>query len=128
MDITNNLQQQLQQLVYEIETDAKEKRKELFTVPTSNFKKLMLTIPSLLAVLLHWPLYLPVLKLVSSKAFHSVHYDSIMVGMLFVLYPFYLLLLCLLTYFLTGGFWWIATLFVVPFCAWSYIQLKKQTD
>lgn len=128
IDITTNLQQQLQELVYEIKTDAKEKRKELFTVSISNFKKLMLTIPSLLGVLLHWPLYLPVLKLVSSKAFHSVHYDSIMVGMLFVLYPFYLLFVCLLTYFLAGGFWWIATLFVMPFCAWSYIQLKKQTD
>jgi 1-acyl-sn-glycerol-3-phosphate acyltransferase len=127
-DVTNNVQQQLQQLVYEIDKANKTKRAEIFTAPVSTFKKILLTLPSIIAVLIHWLLYIPIFKLVSSKAFHSVHYDSIMVGMLFIFYPLYILLLCLLTYFLTGGFWWIATLFFVPFCAWSYLQLKKQTD
>lgn len=127
-DITNNVQLQLQQLVYEIDKDNKIKSTEIFTLHISPAKKILLFLPSVIAVLLHWPLYLPVMKLVSSKAFHSVHYDSIMVGMLFVLYPFYILLLSLLTYFIADGYWWIATLFAVPFCAWSYIQLKKQTN
>ena len=127
-ELTNNVQQQLQQLVYEIDKYDTAKRKEIFTVKVNSIKKILLTLPSTIAVLIHWPLYLPVLKLVSSKAFHSVHYDSIMVGMLFILYPVYLLLLCLLTYFITGGLWWIATLFFIPFCAWSYVQLKKQID
>jgi 1-acyl-sn-glycerol-3-phosphate acyltransferase len=127
-DITNSVQLQLQQLVYEIDKADKNKQAEIFIAPVSSTKKMLLALPSVAAVLLHWPLYLPVVKLVSSKAFHSVHYDSIMVGMLFILYPFYILLLCLLTYFFAGGFWWIATLFSVPFCAWSFIQLKKQTN
>lgn len=127
-DITNNVQQQLQQLVYEIDKADRIKRAAIFTVPVNNIKKILLALPAGAGVLLHWPLYLPVLKLVSSKAFHSAHYDSIMVGMLFILYPLYIFLLCLLTYFFAGGYCWVAVLFGLPFCAWSYVQLKRQTN
>jgi len=127
-EITGNVSTQLKQLVYEIDKADKKKRQQVFTVAIKGTKKSMLFIPSLLGTLLHFPLYYPVQKLVQSKAFHSVHYDSIMVGMLFFLYPLYLLLLCLLTYLFFGGFNWVITLFILPFCAWSYVQLKKQTD
>ena len=127
-DITSNVQQQLQQLVYEIDKDDTIKQAEIFTIHFTKAKKILLALPAAVGMLLYWPLYIPVEKLVSTKAFHSVHYDSIMVGMLFVLYPLYVLLLCLFTYFLAGGYWWIATLLLAPFCAWSYVQLKKQTN
>lgn len=127
-DITGNVQRQLKQLVVEIDKGDTKKQRSIFTVDISNTKKTLLIIPSFIAQVLFWPLYIPVEKLVAAKSFHSVHYDSIMVGMLFLLFPLYVILLCLLTYFLTGGYWWIITFVLAPFCAWSYVQLKKQVD
>lgn len=125
--ITSNVQQQLQKLVYEIEPADKNKQKEIFTLPISNTKKILLALPAVIGVLTHAPLFFPIEKLVSTKAFHSVHYDSIMVGMLFLLYPLYIFLLCLLVNFFWGNYWWIAIVLIAPFCGWSYLQLKKQT-
>lgn len=124
--ITSQLEEQLHSLVYEIDKEDKNKQAEIFCLPVSYTKKIVLAVPAAAGFLLHGPLFIPVEKLVASKAFHSVHYDSIMVGMLFVLYPLYIFMLCLLSYFLLGGFWWAAVLFAVPFCGWSYLQLKKQ--
>lgn len=124
--ITTGIEQQLQELVYDIDKADKKKQQEIFTVALPGIRRTILFIPALLGAALHFPLYFPVMKLVQSKAFHSVHYDSIMVGMLFFLYPAYLILLCLLTCLIFGGYWWMLVLFILPFCAWSYIQLKKQ--
>lgn len=127
-NLTKELEKQLKQMVYEVDRDDRHKQAEIFSVPVSNTKKAILAMPAAAGYVLHYPLFLPVEKIVSSKAFHSVHFDSIMVGMLFVLYPFYILTLCLLTYFVVGHYWWIAVLFVVPFCGWSFLQLKKQVN
>lgn len=127
-DITGNVQQQLKQLVFEIDKNDRKKQSAIFAAGINRSKKILLTIPAVIGKLLYWPLYIPVEKLVSTKAFHSVHYDSIMVGMLFLLFPLYVLLLCLFTYFLAGGYWWMITFVLAPFCAWSYVQLKKQID
>ncbi len=126
--ITDDIETQLRQLVYEIDKDDTNKQIKTFAYNINQAEKILLLIPAALGILFHFPIYIPVQRLVSSKAFHSVHYDSIMVGMLFILYPFYILMLCLLTYFITGGYWWIVTLFTIPFSAWSYVQLKRQTN
>lgn len=124
--ITSQLEYQLRDMVYEIDKADKNKQAEIFAAPVPGIKKAVLAIPAAAGFILHSPLFIPIEKTVASKAFHSVHYDSIMVGMLFVLYPFYIAVLCLLTYCLLGGYWWIAVLLAVPFCGWSYLQLKKQ--
>lgn len=124
--ITSQLEEQLQRMVYEIDKDDRNKQADIFSHPVSLTKKTLLAIPAAAGFLLHIPLFIPIEKIVASKAFHSVHYDSIMVAMLFVLYPFYVLALCLLTYLLLGSYWWIAVLVAVPFCGWSYLQVKKQ--
>jgi len=38
----------------------------------------------------------------------------------------YIFLICLITYFLLGGYWWAVVLFAIPLCGWSYLQVKKQ--
>lgn len=124
--VTNQLEDQLRSMVYEIDKEDKGKQADLLCTPVPVSKKIMLAIPAAAGFLLHGPLFYPVEKLVASKAFHSVHYDSIMVGLLFILYPLYIFSLCLLSYYLLGGFWWAVVLLAVPFCAWSYLQLKKQ--
>lgn len=126
--VTNNVQQQLQGLVYAIEKGDRKKKEEVFEIPVSNTRKILFAVPAAFGLIIHAPLFFPVEKLVSSKAFHSVHYDSIMVGLLFVLYPFYLLLICFLASWLLSGYWWAAALLIVPFCGWAYLQLKKQIN
>jgi 1-acyl-sn-glycerol-3-phosphate acyltransferase len=124
--ITKEIEDQLGRMVYEIDKADKNKQALLLSTPISITKKIVLAIPAVLGFLLHCPLFIPVEKIVNRKAFHSVHYDSIMIGMLFVLYPLYLLTLCLLCYFLFYNYCWLALLFIIPFCGWSFLQLKKQ--
>lgn len=124
--VTFQLEDQLRRMVYEIDKADKNKQAGIFSTTVSHSKKMLLGIPAAAGFVLHYPLFFPVEKLVASKAFHSVHYDSIMVGMLFILYPFYVFMLCLLGYLLLGGYWWTVVLLAVPFCGWSYLQVKKQ--
>jgi len=126
-ETTNAIQVQLQQLVYEIKKTDKPKQAATFSIPVSNLKKMLLAIPAVTGYLLHFPLYLSVQQLAAQKLLRDGHYDSVMAGTLFLVYPVYLLLLTALSYFIIGNYWCIVTLFAAPFCAWSYVQLKQQT-
>ena len=44
------------------------------------------------------------------------------------IYPFYTLILTLLAFFLKGSWYSFLLLLVLPFTAWSHVQLKKQID
>jgi 1-acyl-sn-glycerol-3-phosphate acyltransferase len=126
--VTEAIHQQLQAMVYEIDSKDKTKLATTFEVEISTMKKIVLKIPAVLGYCLHFPLYFPLQKLIQKKAFKTGHYDSIMVGSLAILYPFYLLILAILCNYITGGFWWMTAFILPPFFAWSYVQLKKQTD
>lgn len=126
--ITNAIQQQLQLMVYEIDSSDKAKQAFSFEIKISALKKAVLVIPAILGYCLHFPLYFPLQRIVQKTASKTGHYDSIIVGSLTILYPFYLLLLAIICNFITEGFWWIAAFILPPFFAWSYVQLKKQTD
>lgn len=127
-ETTDAIQQQLQQLVYEIAPADKKKQEAVFSIPVSRLKKILLAIPAIAGAVIHLPFFGPFQKWIASKALRSGHFDSIMVGAFFISYPFYLALLCIITFFTAGSFWWIITLAAAPFCAWSYVQLKRQTD
>lgn len=127
-EITSAIQQQLKTQVYEIAQEDKRKQSVVFSLPVSNLKRIVLAIPAAIGYILHLPMYLPLKKIIEPKARGTGHYDSIIVGSLFLLYPFYLLILAYLTYFLAGSYWWISTFLIAPYCAWSYVQLKQQTD
>lgn len=126
--ITNAIQQQLQSMVYEIDSNDKAKQASTFEIKISALKKAILVIPAILGYYVHFPLYFPLQRIVQKAAYKTGHYDSIIVGCLTILYPFYLLMLALLCSFIAGGFWWITAFILPPFFAWSYVQLKKQTD
>ncbi|MCY7292538.1 MAG: 1-acyl-sn-glycerol-3-phosphate acyltransferase [Ferruginibacter sp.] len=118
---------QLEQLVIQIKPADEKILKQTFKNRVSSFKKILLFIPALLGFLLHAPLYIPIQKFAFKKFGKIDHYDSVMVGMLFLLYPFYLLFIALLIYWLLGGGWWFLVCIILPFLAWSYVGLKKQT-
>lgn len=124
IDFNIKLKQQLQNLVIEADANDKEKIKQIFYVRQSVVKKILLFVPAIAGWLLHAPLYYPVILLIKNRA--NDHYDSIAVGLLFILYPIYLVAITVIIYFITKSFLALLILLLIPFTAWSYVQLKKQ--
>ena len=122
------LKEQLGQFVFEIEEQDRKKLKEKFYVPQSLFKKIFLFIPAVTGLLIHLPLYYFVQWLGNSMNKEPGHYDSKIVGLLFILYPLFLLLLGSVLFLFTGNWLSFLLLPILPFTAWAYVQLKKQLD
>ena len=122
----DKLRGELKTLITEVESTEKEKIRNQFFVQQPVLKKIILFLPAIIGYLLHAPVYMPVKRIASVKGGHNDHYDSLMVGLLFILYPFYLLLFCFLVYWFIGGYWWLSVFILLPFCAWSFVQLKRQ--
>ncbi|WP_202552078.1 1-acyl-sn-glycerol-3-phosphate acyltransferase [Ginsengibacter hankyongi] len=91
------LKEQLQNLVFEIDKNDKEKVKKYFYIDQSLITRILLFIPSLIGFIFHAPLYFAIHLSIKNKA--NDHYDSIMTGLLFFIYPFYILLITLLAFF-----------------------------
>ncbi len=127
-EFNNKLQAQLQQLVYEIKKDDKEKKRQLLEIKPSLAKRILLFFPAIIGFIINAPLYILLRNFVRKKAGGTGHYDSVMMLLLLIIYPLYLLLIILITYLFTKTalVWWL--LLIIPFTAWSYVQLKKQMD
>ncbi|MFT3910117.1 MAG: 1-acyl-sn-glycerol-3-phosphate acyltransferase [Ferruginibacter sp.] len=125
-DFNEKLKTELKKITVEIESNNKAAIQKQFEIKQSLFKKIFLFLPALIGYLIHAPLYMPIQRLSWNKARHVDHYDSVIVGLLFILYPFYLVLFVILACWLIGGYWWALVFLVLPFCAWSFLQIKKQ--
>lgn len=124
----NTLQQELRPLVYEIEKEDKAKQKELLKIKIPLFTKLFLAIPAAIGWAVHAPFYLPIKYWVHKNYNDSGHVDAMQIVLPIFIYPFYLLLITLIL-FITLNTWWVFLLFIIlPFSAWSYVQLKGQLD
>ena len=119
------LKLQLQELVFEIDSNNTSQIKETFLQKITFFKKVLLVIPAIAGFVLHAPLYLPVKEFAFKKFGKIDHYDSVIVGILFILYPFYLIIAAIFASNFSGV-WWAAVFIIFPFCAWSFVQIKKQ--
>lgn len=117
---------QLEKLVIQIKPANSARLKKVFETRISGFKKALLFIPAILGYAIHAPLYIPVQKYAYKKFGSIDHYNSVLVGMLFFFYPFYLLLISLATHLAFGGWWWLIVFLTMPFTAWSSMQLKEQ--
>ena len=118
------LQKQLKRLVIEAEVSDKEKIKKIFFVQQPLIKKILLFLPAVIGWLVHAPLYYPIILLIKNRA--NDHYDSIVVGLLFILYPIYLLAITATVYLITKSLLAFFILILIPFTAWSLLQLKRQ--
>jgi 1-acyl-sn-glycerol-3-phosphate acyltransferase len=122
------LLQQLGELVWEISKNDKVKQKRLLEIKPSLFKIIILAIPAVIGWLIHAPLYLPIRSFTWKRTNHNDHFDSVMMALLFFLYPVYLLLMTVLLWIFIHEWWvWIGVI-VIPFTAWACIQLKPQLD
>lgn len=122
----NELRQQLEKGVYEIPQHEFALQAKLLERKPSRLKRVLLAVPAFAGCLLHAPLYQPIKRYTLRKAFHNDHYDSILTALLFISYLPYLLLLSVLLYSFTHSFFSFFSLLLVPFSAWSYVQLKPQ--
>ena len=118
------LEAQLKKLVIEIDKNDKAAIKKIFFIPQSTAKKILLFIPAIIGYIIHFPLYYMAVLSIRKRA--NDHYDSIMVGLLFLFYPIYLLAIILTAHFIAGKLIVMLLLLLIPFTAWSLLQLKRQ--
>ena len=107
-----NLEDQLKPFVFEIGQWDKAKLRELFYVHQPLLKTILAFLPSLAGWLLHAPLYYPVKIFVAKKTTSTDHFDSVVIAMLFLLYPFYITFVTILI-FICSGLWY-SFLLVLP--------------
>ena len=120
------LNQQLSKYVYEIDKPDKATEHKLFYVKQSALKKKLLFIPASIGYVLHAPLFYFIKWLGNKLIKEEGHDDSKIVAFLFLFYPLFLLLLSLLLLFFTGSWYVLGLLLLLPFTAWSFVQLKPQ--
>lgn len=117
---------ELQPLVYEIDRCDDAKKQATFKVNFPLFITILLAIPAVVGYIVHMPFYYPAKIITAQTSRHNDHYDSILVGILFLFYPIYLVLICLcIDWLFPGNYGWLGVL-ILPFCAWSCMHLKKQ--
>lgn len=124
-EFNQKLKSDLIKLVDHFEKDDMLSLKNKYGVQHASLKKAILYFPSILGKWLHAPLYVPIQKWSWKTVGKHDHYDSVLVGLLFLLYPIYLSLIALLIYFFVGNLFWMIPFAVLPFLAWSFVQLKK---
>lgn len=122
IEFNANLKNQLQDLVYEINKEDTETLKKTFGITPDLFKKSLLLIPAIIGFLLHAPLYYTIILIIKNRA--KDHYDSIVVGALFLFYPIYILLFVLITYLTTFSIYSLISLLLMPLTALSLLHFK----
>ena len=124
----NKLEQELRALVFEIEKNDKKKQKELLEIKPSLLTKILLAIPAAIGLLIHAPLYIPIKYWVHKKYTDTGHVDAMQIVLPIFIYPFYLLFITFLLFFTLNTYWVFLLMIILPFTAWSYVQLKGQLD
>ncbi len=88
-------------------------------------RKILLAIPALLGYLIHKPFYALLQNFIARKTKNMVFYDSVLFGSLMLLYPFFVLLLIVLSIIISGNLYWLFLLIAMPFTAWCYKLYKE---
>ncbi len=121
----DQLENALKNLVIEINQPTKHTIQEKFKIEEVSANKKIFRIPAFFGKWLHAPIYRP-LQNYAWKNFAKIDfYDSVLLGLLFVVYPIYLTAIALTIYYFFGGGYWLLTFFVLPFLAWCFVQTKK---
>lgn len=124
LSFNEQLNSQLQKMVYEIDPDDKQTIRKIFPVKTkSSFYFLIL--PALPGWVLHAPLFYSC-KLFAELFKNTGHYDSVLTSILLLLYPFYFLILVIIGFNFSLWVGLILTVFL-PLSAWACTQVKHQS-
>lgn len=116
------LKNQLQDLVYEIPKEDTETIKKTFGIKKNPLKKVLLFIPAVIGFLFHAPFYYAIILIIKNRA--KDHYDSIIVGILFLFYPIYILLFVLITFLISSSIYSLLLLLLMPLTALGLLHFK----
>ena len=125
---TNKLQQQFEQLVFEIDKSDIQKQEQVLEQRPSLLTKILLIIPAFLGFIIHAPLYLPIRSFTYERTWNNDHYDAVLVALLLFLYPIYAVILTTAAILVTKSLYFLLLILALPFTAWCYVQLKQQLD
>ena len=125
LTFNEQLRSQLENLVIEIHPSDGNVQKERLSIPVSFGKRVLLGVPALVGFLLHAPLYFAA-KAVTQIYFDNDHFDSVLISLLMLSYPVFLMLFCIATGVFFSWITALAAFVLVPFTAWSFVQLKPQ--
>jgi 1-acyl-sn-glycerol-3-phosphate acyltransferase len=123
-----NLQNQLQPYVFDCPVNDTKKLHDYFYVNQSFIKKILLFVPATIGYVAHAPLYYFTKALNKALVKEDAHFDAVMIGLGLFVYPIFVFLITIITFLITNYRCSWLMLVVLPFCAWSYMQLKKQLD
>lgn len=124
----DNLESQLKNFVFEIGKEDRPRLHTHFYIQQPFFKKALLFFPAVAGLLLHAPVYRLAHYLTGKIVPEEGHYDSAMVGLGLFIYPVYMILVTAAVFACTGSWYSLLLFLLLPFTAWSYIQLKPQLD
>lgn len=124
LDFNALLYGQLKSLVYEIKDGDHQKVRATFKPPIPGTYYLIYALPGLVGWLAHAALYYPIKLFTDVRFAKSGHYDSVLHSLLLIAYPFYLLLLfvLILPHSPVAA---LATVILMPFLAWAWIQFSE---
>ena len=120
------LQRQLEQMVYEIEPGDKQSIRKIFSVGIQPSFFLLL-LPAIAGWVLHAPFFYACKWFISWRFRKSGHYDSVLTSLLVVLYPFWWLLVVLIG-FQMNILWGCFLIPALPLTAWACTFIKFQAD
>jgi 1-acyl-sn-glycerol-3-phosphate acyltransferase len=122
------LKDQLNKSVFEINSKDKITLYNTFYVKQSLLKRILLFIPALIGLLAHTPVFYFAKWLADKLVKEDGHDDSKVVAFLFILYPLFLVILSGSIFFINQNWFSFLLILILPFTAWSYVQLKNQLD
>lgn len=122
LNFNARLKHELSSAVYEIAEDDRQTRERVFGIPSTKWKKVLLWLPAIAGYVLHYPLYRIIHLLIKKRA--NAHYDSIMVGALFLGYPLYLTFIGGLVLLITGLSTFLLILFLMPITALALLHYR----
>lgn len=122
------LKLELEKYVLEIDKNDKQILRSNFYIDQPWLKKMLLFLPATLGVIIHAPLFYFTKWLTDLLVKEEGHGDSKIVAFLFLAYPLFLVLISTILFFVTSSWYTFLLVILLPFTAWSYVQLKKQLD
>ncbi len=118
------LESHLRAEVYEISGNDKSTLNKRFNRKVPIAKKILLFLPALAGAVILSPIYFPIRELVK-KRWNNDHFDSIVVAILFLVFPFYLLLLTILGLIFLPGYFGLAVVPAVLLCSLALLHIKE---
>lgn len=117
------LEGQLKELVIEAHPGDITGLKKIFNTEPPPVKKALLMLPAAAGYVLHAPIYFGTHFLIRNIS--RDHYDSVMVGIFFLFYPLYLILIVFLLLLFTGSWYSFLLILIMPLTALALLHVKN---